>query len=97
MQKIAKPIVTIEYCPKCGWLLRAAYIAQELLTTFTDELQGVTLKPAEVSGRYTITVEYIVVFDRKEHGGFADIKEIKQRVRDVVSPDKSLGHSDKKP
>ncbi|MBB1283736.1 SelT/SelW/SelH family protein [Flavisolibacter sp. BT320] len=91
-----KPIVTIEYCPKCGWLLRAAYMAQELLTTFTDELQGVTLKPAEVAGRYSITVKDTMVFDRKEHGGFADIKEIKQRVRDVVSPDKSLGHSDKK-
>lgn len=96
MLKNKKPEVTIEYCPKCGWLLRAAYMAQELLTTFTDELQGVTLKPAEVAGRYTITVDKKIVFDRKVHGGFADVKEIKQRVRDVVSPDKSLGHSDKK-
>src|SRR5688500_5080107 len=31
-----KPIITIEYCPKCGWMLRAAYFAQELLTTFQD-------------------------------------------------------------
>lgn len=96
MPTTTKPLITIEYCPKCGWLLRAAYMAQELLTTFADELQGVTLKPADVAGRYTIAVEEKVVFDRKEHGGFADIKEIKQRVRDIVSPDKSLGHSDKK-
>lgn len=90
-----KPTVTIEYCPKCGWLLRAAYMAQELLTTFAEELNGVTLKPSETAGRYTITVDEEPVFDRKRHGGFADIKEIKQLVRDVVAPEKSLGHSDK--
>jgi predicted Rdx family selenoprotein len=29
-------------------------MAQELLTTFAEELGGVTLKPSEVSGRYAI-------------------------------------------
>ena len=91
-----KPIVTIEYCPKCGWLLRAAYMAQELLTTFADDLGGVTLKPSEVAGRYTIAVNDEVVYDRKKAGGFSDIKEIKQLIRDVVNPAKSLGHSDRK-
>ena len=51
-----KPIITIEYCPKCGWLLRAAYIAQELLVTFNDELKGVTLQPSEVNGNFHITI-----------------------------------------
>ena len=92
----AKPVVTIEYCPKCGWLLRAAYMAQELLTTFSEDLSGVTLRPSEVTGRYTITVDSAVVFDRKTNGGFAEIKEIKQKVRDLVNPGKSLGHSDRK-
>ncbi|NTS43641.1 SelT/SelW/SelH family protein [Flavisolibacter sp. BT320] len=91
-----KPVVTIEYCPKCGWLLRAAYMAQELLTTFSEDLAGVTLRPSEVRGRYTITVDSDVVFDRKANGGFAEIKEIKQKVRDLVNPGKSLGHSDRK-
>lgn len=90
-----KPTITIEYCPKCGWLLRAAYMAQELLTTFAEELDGVTLKPSEVAGRYTITVDEEIVFDRKQNGGFADIKDIKQLVRDKAAPEKSLGHSDK--
>ena len=72
-----KPTITIEYCPKCHWLLRAAYMAQELLTTFDGELQSVTLEP------------------RKTNGGFEDIKTIKQMVRDIVSPQKNLGHSDK--
>jgi selenoprotein W-related protein len=29
-------------------------------------------------------------------GRFPDIKELKQLVRDVVNPEKDLGHSDKK-
>jgi selenoprotein W-related protein len=91
-----KPTITIEYCPKCGWLLRAAYMAQELLTTFAEELGAVTLKPSEVAGRYTICVNEEIVFDRKRNGGFADIKEIKQLVRNAAAPEKSLGHSDNK-
>lgn len=92
----AKPVVTIEYCPKCGWLLRAAYMAQELLTTFTEELKGVTLQPAEISGRYTVSVNEEKIFDRKEEGRFPEVKELKRLVRDKVCPEKSLGHSDEK-
>ena len=75
--------------------MRAAYMAQELLTTFTDDVYGVTLVPSEVSGRYTISVNGEVLFDRKREGRFPEIKELKQAVRDHVSPDKSLGHSDR--
>ncbi len=91
-----KPSVTIEYCPKCGWLLRAAYMAQELLTTFTDDLKSVTLQPSETGGSYKIFIDDRKIFDRKEHNGFTEIKEIKQLVRDVVNPGKSLGHADRK-
>ncbi|WP_276482930.1 SelT/SelW/SelH family protein [Paraflavitalea pollutisoli] len=91
-----KPTITIEYCPKCGWMLRAAYMAQELLTTFADDLKSVTLQPSEIAGRYTIYIEDAIVFDRKEAGHFPEIKEMKQLVRDTVNPAKSLGHSDKK-
>jgi len=91
-----KPIVAIEYCPKCGWLLRAAYMAQELLTTFSEDLKGVTLQPAEVSGRYIIYVNGEEIFDRKKEGRFPEIKELKQLIRDKVAPDKNLGHSEKK-
>ncbi|MCO5935220.1 SelT/SelW/SelH family protein [Mucilaginibacter sp. RB4R14] len=90
-----KPTITIEYCPKCNWLLRAAYMAQELLTTFVDDIYGVTLQPSETSGIYNIRVNELVIFDRKEESRFPEIKELKQLVRDVVSPDKSLGHSDR--
>lgn len=91
-----KALIEIEYCPKCGWMLRAAYMAQELLTTFTEDIYGVTLVPSEVSGRYQIRVDKTILFDRKREGRFPEIKELKQLVRDVVNPDKSLGHSDKR-
>lgn len=90
------PKITIKYCPKCHWLLRAAYMAQEFLTTFDGEISEVTLHPSATNGRYTIFVDEIIVFDRKEHGGFLEIKELKQLIRDVVAPGKDLGHSDKK-
>ena len=91
-----KPIITIEYCPKCNWLLRAAYMAQEFLTTFENELKGITLQPNEVSGSFKIGIDDKIIFDRKVYGGFPEIKELKQMIRDVVSPGKNLGHSDTK-
>lgn len=91
-----KPTITIYYCPKCGWMLRGAYLAQELLTTFVDDIHGVTLVPAEISGRFSIAINDQVLFDRKREGRFPETKELKQLIRDVICPDKSLGHSDKK-
>ena len=91
-----KPSITIEYCPKCGWLLRAAYMAQEILTTFNDDVKQVTLQPSEVGGSYKISIDNKKIFDRKEYNGFPEIKEIKQMIRDVVNPTKSLGHADRK-
>lgn len=35
-----KPIVEIEYCTQCRWLLRAAWMAQELLVTFEEDFAG---------------------------------------------------------
>lgn len=89
--------LTIEYCPKCGWLLRAAYMAQEFLTTFEGDIAAVTLQPSSTSGKFSIRIEENEVFDRKTHGGFPEIKELKQKIRDVVNPDKKLGHSDTLP
>lgn len=75
--------------------MRAAYMAQELLTTFSDDLYGVTLQPSETSGKYNVRIDAVVIFDRKEQGRFPEIKELKQLVRNRVNPEKRLGHSDK--
>ncbi|HEX8377971.1 MAG TPA: SelT/SelW/SelH family protein [Pedobacter sp.] len=91
-----KPTITIEYCPKCGWMLRSAYFAQELLSTFSDDVHGILLQPSETSGTFQISIDGVLIFDRVAAGGFPEIKELKQSVKDIVNPGKSLGHSDKK-
>jgi len=91
-----KPSIKIEYCPKCGWMLRAAYMAQEMLTTFNGDISSVTLQPSETGGVYKIFIDDKKIFDRKDFNGFPEIKQIKQLVRDVVNPGKDLGHADRK-
>ena len=90
-----KPRVAIHYCVKCRWLLRASWLSQELLQTFESELGEVALVPA-AAGVFQIVVSGKNVWDRKADGGFPSAKELKRRVRDVIAPDKDLGHSDEK-
>jgi len=85
--------VTITYCTQCRWLLRAAWYAQELLTTFHRELREVALRPA-TGGVFTVEVGDRVIWDRSVDGGFPEITVLKRAVRDLVAPDKPLGHSD---
>lgn len=89
------PRVTITYCTQCRWLLRAAWFAQELLTTFHRELGEVALRPA-TGGVFTVEVDGELLWDRAERRGFPEITVLKQLVRDRVAPDKPLGHSDAK-
>ena len=91
---MSKPVVVIEYCTQCQWLLRAAWLAQELLSTFADELEQVSLKPGR-GGVFVITVDENVIWERKRDGGFPEAKVLKQRVRDVIDPARDLGHIDR--
>ena len=88
------PLVEIEYCRRCRWLLRSAWMAQELLTTFQEEPGGVTLIPNAEGGGFEVRRAGEPIFSRKQDGGFADIQELKQLVRDRVAPGRDLGHVD---
>jgi selenoprotein W-related protein len=88
------PRVEIVFCTQCRWLLRAAWMAQELLTTFADELGEAALVPG-TGGVFEIRVDGELVWDRAAQGGFPDIKELKQLVRDRVAPGRDLGHVDR--
>jgi selenoprotein W-related protein len=89
-----RPRIEIEYCPRCRWLLRAAWLAQELLETFESELREVALVPGE-AGVFEVRVEREVVWSRASEGRFPEAKELKQRVRDRVAPGRDLGHADR--
>lgn len=88
-----KPIVTIRYCRLCGWMLRAGWMAQELLSTFSEELGGVLLEPG-TGGVFEIEAAGVLVWERKRDGGFPGAAEIKRRVRDAAFPDRALGHAE---
>ncbi|CAN5745443.1 SelT/SelW/SelH family protein [soil metagenome] len=88
------PRLTIQYCTQCRWLLRAAWMAQELLTTFEGELGEVALVPG-TGGIFEVRLDGELIFSRKEAGRFPESKELKQLVRDRIAPDKPLGHSDR--
>ncbi len=88
------PRVEIEYCVQCRWLLRAAWLAQELLSTFQSDLGEVALAPGS-GGVFEIRVDGVTVWSRATHQGFPEAKELKQRVRDIVAPEKDLGHVDR--
>lgn len=93
-----KPVVTIRYCTGCRWLLRAQWYSGELLQTFAEELGGVLVVPSS-GAMFRIQVgdvagEGTTIWNRKTDGGFPEIGELKRRVRDLVAPDKSLGHTD---
>mmetsp|Transcript_9291 Transcript_9291/g.21941 ORF Transcript_9291/g.21941 Transcript_9291/m.21941 type:complete len:344 (-) Transcript_9291:1604-2635(-) len=87
--------VTIRYCIGCQWLLRAAWDAQELLTTFAGELSSVTLVPThEPAGQFIVELDGKEIWDRAAEGRHAEPKELKRRIRDIISPNLDLGHSD---
>ena len=90
----SKPRVSITYCMQCRWLLRAAWLAQELLTTFEQELGEVALQPG-TGGVFEIRVGEELIWSRQREGRFPEAREVKQRVRDRVAPERSLGHSDR--
>lgn len=90
-----KPCIKIVYCPRCNWLPRSTWMAQELLHTFVDVLGEVALVPAEQGGTFAIWVGDQLLWERRRDGGFPDIKVLKQRVRDLIAPDRELGHLDR--
>jgi selenoprotein W-related protein len=89
------PAIRITYCTQCLWLLRAGWMAQELLSTFGTDLGEVVLVPG-TGGIFTISCDETLIWDRKRDGGFPDAAKLKQLVRDVIDPDRDLGHADRK-
>ena len=89
-----KPLIEIEYCTKCRWLTRASWMSQELLSTFSSEIGGITLIPSNIAGIFEIRCDRGIIWQRGEKKGMPEIKPLKQQVRDIIAPDKDLGHID---
>lgn len=94
MSQGGKLSVSIAYCTQCNWMLRAAWMAQELLSTFSLELGAVTLIPG-TGGIFEIRLGDELIWERKRDGGFPDSRVLKQLVRDRIDPERDLGHVDR--
>jgi len=88
------PRVEIEYCTQCRWLLRAAWMAQELLNTFPGEIGELALVPG-TGGVFEVRLNSEVIWSRAAQGCFPELKELKQLLRDRIAPERDLGHSDR--
>jgi selenoprotein W-related protein len=86
--------IRIAYCTQCNWMLRSAWMAQELLSTFGTELAEIILVPG-TGGIFEIHMDGELVWERKRDGGFPDSRVLKQMVRDRIDPDRDLGHIDR--
>ena len=86
--------LTVEYCTKCRFMMRSAWIAQELLQTFEGALDEAALRPSLVPGIWQIHANGQLVWDRKTERGLPEMKDLKRRVRDIIAPDKNLGHAE---
>jgi len=45
-------------------------------------------------GIFRVTLGELLLWDRKQQGGFPELKILKQIVRDTIAPERQLGHSD---
>jgi selenoprotein W-related protein len=93
---LRQPRIEIEYCNQCRWLLRATWMAQELLTTFADDIGEVALIPGR-GGIFEIRAGDQTVWSRAVQRRFPEITELKRLVRDRVAPGRDLGHSELRP
>lgn len=89
-----KAKIDIYYCRQCNWMLRSSWMAQELLHTFSEEIDTLSLHP-DTGGRFEVYCNQQLIWERKAEGGFPDAKQLKQRVRDVIDPERDLGHVDR--
>ena len=58
--QVSLPRITITYCTQCKWLLRAAWLQQELLSTFGTSIGEIALIPS-TGGIFQIHCTYIPV------------------------------------
>ena len=84
----------IQYCTQCRWLLRASWMAQELLSTFDGDIESLTLKPG-TGGVFDVRLDGEMLWSRKGEGRFPEITELKQLLSDRVAPARDLGHIDR--
>lgn len=88
---MADPRVEIRYCTQCKFLLRAAWLAQELLSTFERELAEVALVP-DSGGIFEVSVDGETIATNRDTKRMPEASEVKRLLRDRIAPGRTIGH-----
>lgn len=88
---MASPRIEITYCTKCRFLLRAAWMAQELLSTFEGQLGEVALVPG-AGGIFEVSLDGELIASNREHKAMPEPGQVKRLVRDRIDPGRKVGH-----
>jgi len=76
--------VEIHYCQGCGFLPRAAWMAQELLAAFERRVGEVALIAAD-AGVFEIRFDGQRLYSRDHDGGFPEPRLVKQAIRQQLN------------
>ena len=88
---MTSPRVEITYCTKCKFLLRAAWLAQELLTTFESDIAEVALRPGS-GGIFEVRLDGEIIASNADGREIPDAAQVKRLLRDRIAPDRKIGH-----
>ncbi|MCH7998434.1 MAG: SelT/SelW/SelH family protein [Chloroflexi bacterium] len=88
---MTSPRIEIHYCTRCRFMLRAAYLAQELLTSFEKELGEVALVPGS-GGIFEVRLDGETLATNRETKVMPEAGEVKRLLRDRISPGRTIGH-----
>lgn len=85
------PRVEITYCTKCKFLLRAAWWAQEILTTFESDVAEVALRPGS-GGIFEVRLNGETIASNAEGCTMPEVAQVKRLLRDRIAPGRKIGH-----
>jgi len=85
------PRVEITYCTRCKFLLRAAWLAQEILTTFESDVEEVALRPGS-GGIFEVRLNSEMIASNADGGTMPDVAQVKRLLRDRIASGRKIGH-----
>ncbi|WP_322796893.1 Rdx family protein [Tepidiforma sp.] len=77
--------IAIVYCRRCNFLPRALWTAHELLHTFGDYIERLTLVPGG-GGDFDILLGGEPLFSRRAAGRYPEIAELKEAIAARLEP-----------
>ncbi|HEX5938747.1 MAG TPA: Rdx family protein [Dehalococcoidia bacterium] len=78
-----RPTITITYCTACNFTARAAWLAQELLHTFHEQISGVLIVPG-TGGVLDVALGERIVYSKADVGRDPSIKELRDALYEML-------------